>query len=388
MNNKISVLGSTGSIGTQSLEVMNSLGLGVAAISGNRNIDLLERQARRFRPELVAVYDKPSAEKLKIALGDTNTRVIGGIEGLMEAAAHRQAGTVIIAVVGMVGLKPTLEAIRCGKRIALANKETLVCAGDIVMEEAKRCHAEIIPVDSEHSAIFQCLGGGGGGGKFVKLKRILLTASGGPFRGKSIEELTDIKKEDALRHPNWSMGSKITIDSATMMNKGLEFIEAMHLFGAKPEQIEVLVHPQSIVHSMVEFEDNSILGQLGVPDMKIPIQLALTWPERVDAPSPQLNLAEVGTLSFEKPDLGAFPCLELAMKTAEKSGSAPAVMNAANEAAVELFLQDKIGFLDICAAVGAALEKLPFVENPSLGEILELDSQSRVYVREVYGKVD
>lgn len=378
MGHRISILGSTGSIGTQSLQVIDSLGLSVAAITGNRNIALLEEQARKFRPEMVAVFDEAAASLLKIALGDTGIRVIGGTEGLLEAATHSDAGTVVTAVVGTVGLKPTLAAIKEGKRIALANKETLVCAGDIVMEASRRNSAEILPVDSEHSAIFQCLGG-----DRDKLKCIWLTASGGPFRGMSRQELECIKKQDALRHPNWSMGSKITIDSATLMNKGLEFIEAMHLFALTPGQIEILVHPQSIIHSMVEFADNSIIAQLGVPDMKIPIQLALTWPDRKPSPAPELDLTRIGSMTFEKPDMEAFPCLSLAMEAARMAGSAPAVMNAANEAAVELFLKDKIGFMDIYTRVCAALEHLEYVSNPSLEEILEMDRQARVYVNNI-----
>lgn len=378
MNKKISILGSTGSIGTQSLEVIEKLGLGVAAITGNRNVELLEYQARKFKPDLVAVYDKASADKLKTLMADTDIKVYSGIEGLEAAAAHRDADTVITAVVGTIGLKPTLEAIHCGKRIALANKETLVCAGEIVMDEAKRYNAEILPVDSEHSAIFQCLGGN----ITKQLKRIFLTASGGPFRGKRRHELVGIKKEDALKHPNWDMGSKITIDSATMMNKGLEFIEAMHLFNVNPDQIEVLVHPQSIIHSMVEFADNSVIAQLGVPDMKIPIQLALTWPERTRSSSPELSLCEIGSLTFEKPDVDAFPCLKLAMDAAKKTGTAPAVMNAANEVAVELFLQDKIRFMDIFTVVTEAMNKMSFIKKPNLEQILELDSQTRLHVRE------
>lgn len=378
MGHKISILGSTGSIGTQSLDVIEALGMGVAAITGNKNIALLEKQARKFRPEMVAVCDEASAKQLEIALGDTGIRVLGGAYGLLEAAAHRDAETIITAVVGTVGLRPTLAAIKEGKRIALANKETLVCAGEIVMEASRRHNAEILPVDSEHSAIFQCLGS-----ERDKLKRIWLTASGGPFRGRRRGELEGIKKEDALKHPNWSMGSKITIDSATLMNKGLEFIEAMHLFGVTPRQIEVLVHPQSIIHSMVQFRDNSIIAQLGVPDMKIPIQLALTWPDRKPSPAPELDLAQIGSMTFERPDLEAFPCLSLAMDAAKRGGSAPAVMNAANEAAVELFLKDKIGFMDIYARVSAALEHLEHVSSPSLEEILELDSQARAYVSNI-----
>lgn len=384
MGKKISVLGSTGSIGTQSLEVIDALGLSVAAITGNRNVKLLEYQARRLKPEIVVAYDRDAAAKLKISLGDTEVRVACGDEGLIEAATCEKADIVITAVVGTVGLRPTLEAIRCGKRIALANKETLVCAGDIVMEAAREYGADILPVDSEHSAIFQCLNGDSS----KKIKRILLTASGGPFKGRSREEMETVTREDALRHPNWSMGNKITIDSATMMNKGLEFIEAMYLFDARPEQIEVLVHPQSIVHSMIEFEDNSILGQMGVPDMKIPIQLALTWPDRCVSQSPEMDFAAVGNLTFEKPDFEAFPMLRLAMDTAGRSGSAPAVMNASNEAAVELFLDSKIGFTDIYSGVSAALRDMPFVTEPNLEDILELDRSSRRYVLDYFRKAD
>ena len=326
----ISILGSTGSIGRQSLDVAEKLGLRVCALTANRNTALAEEQARRFRPEVMAMYSHAAAAELKVRLADTPVKVVAGEDGLIEAAVHPQADTVVTAVVGTVGLRPTLAAIYEKKRIALANKETLVCAGRIVMEEAKRNGAEIIPVDSEHSAIFQCLAGG------RPFRTIILTASGGPFRGMRREELMQVTVEDALRHPNWNMGPKITVDCATMMNKGLEFIEAMHLFGARPEQIRVLVHPQSIVHSMVEYPDHSIIAQMGMPDMRLPIELALTYPLRGPAVAPALDLTQVSALTFEHPDLEAFPCLGLAMEAARMRGTACAVMNAANETAVEL----------------------------------------------------
>jgi len=371
----VSVLGSTGSIGRQSLQIIRHLGLKVSSLAANSSVKLLEEQARELRPSLVAVFDEKAAADLKVRLSDTGLRVVSGMGGIIEAAAD-QSDTVITAMSGAAGLRPTLAAIELGKRIALANKETLVCAGEIVMAAARKHGAEIVPVDSEHSAIFQCLEGQ----KDRKFARIILTASGGPFRGKSREELISVKKEDALKHPNWSMGSKITIDSATLMNKGLEFIEAMHLFGASPDNIEVLIHPQSIVHSMVEFEDGAVLAQCGVPDMKIPIQYALTYPERKPSIVPAPDFTKTA-LTFFEPDLETFPCLKIAMETARIGGTAPAVMNAANEEAVRLFLEDKISFYGIYDAVSKALESIENKQNPALEEILEADRQARELVR-------
>lgn len=377
MTKVVSVLGSTGSIGTQSLMIIRHLGLRVSALAANGNIKLMEEQAREFGPPLVAVFDPKAAADLKIRLADTPVRIVSGIEGVIEAAED-SSDTVITAMSGASGLRPTMAAIERGKRVALANKETLVCAGEIVMAAAKRHGAEIVPVDSEHSAIFQCLVGQ----QDKKFSKILLTASGGPFRGKSRAELENVRKEDALKHPNWSMGRKITIDSATLMNKGLEFIEAMHLFSASPDKIRVLIHPQSIVHSMVEFIDGSVLAQCGIPDMKLPIQYALTYPERVASISPAPDFTQ-NPLAFSEPDLETFPCLKIAMQTARVRGTAAAVMNAANEEAVKLFLEDKIGFYGIYDAVASALERMGNKENAALGDILEADRQARELVRKV-----
>ena len=380
MKRSISVLGSTGSIGTQSLDVIEKLGLGVSALAANRNIELLEAQARKFSPELVAVFDEERASELEKRLSDTNISVVSGMEGLIAAAEIPSADTVITAVMGMIGLKPTIAAIRQGKRIGLANKETLVCAGNIVMAEAKKYNAEIIPVDSEHSAIFQSMAGG----KRSEVKRILLTASGGPFRGKKYDEIKNATKEAALKHPNWSMGQKITIDSASMMNKGLEFIEAMHLFGVRPDQIEVLVHPQSIVHSAVEFSDNSVIAQLGVADMRIPIQYALTYPDRMPSPAKSLDLTALSALTFEKPDMDTFKSLKLAMDTAGRKDAACAVMNGANEAAVALFLQDKIAFGEMYECVSLAVEELGGMKADTIDDVLLADEAARKFVFERY----
>ncbi len=374
MDRSISILGSTGSIGTQTIEVARDLGLKINALTGNKNIRLLEKQAREFNPQIVAAADESAARDLKILLGDTNIKVLSGIAGLEEAATILQSDTVVTAVVGTVGLKPTLAAIQMGKRIALANKETLVCAGSIVMDSAKKYGAEIIPVDSEHSAIFQCLACKNSDSE---VKKIILTCSGGPFREKDKDFLKTASRKDALKHPNWSMGAKITIDSATLMNKGLEYIEAMHLFGAAPEQIEILVHPQSIIHSMVEFCDNSIIAQLGLPDMRLPIQLALTYPQRVPGLAEELDFTQVGGLTFERPRLDVFGCLELAMKTAKIGGNKCAAMNAANEVAVGMFLEDKIGFNDIYERVNFVVDKIEFINNPTLDDIIETDRRAR-----------
>ena len=377
MERGISVLGSTGSIGRQTLDAAERLGIRVYAISANKSVNLLEEQARKLHPELVAVTDETAARDLKTRLADTPVRVVSGREGLCEAAVHPRADTVITAVMGTVGLKPTMAAIGEKKRIGLANKETLVCAGRLVMAAAKEKGAEIIPVDSEHSAIFQCLQGPG------KMNRILLTASGGPFRGMKKAELEKVTLRQALAHPNWKMGSKITVDCATMMNKGLEFIEAMHLFSARPEQIRVLVHPQSIVHSMVEFCDHSVMAQMGVPDMRLPIELALTYPERGPAIAESLDLVKAGTLTFEEPDTENFPCLALAMESARAEGMQCAVMNAANEAAVDLFIREKIGFCDIYTLVEAAVRAVSRPDG-SIDDILDADREARAFV---YGKV-
>lgn len=378
MTKAVSILGSTGSIGRQSIAAAEHLGLPVAALTANRKTDMLEQQARRLKPEFVAVYDEKAAAQLKISLADTGIRVGSGMEGLIEAATIDAADCVVTAVSGSVGLKPTLAAIDAKKRIALANKETLVCAGKIVMPRAAETGAEIVPVDSEHSAIFQCLMGR----KKGELKKILLTGSGGPFRGKSRAELEDVTPEQAVKHPNWSMGAKISVDSATMMNKGLEFIEAMHLFGVTPDDIQVVVHPQSIIHSMVELVDGTVIAQLGVPDMGLPIQLAMTYPERVDSPFERLDFATMRDLTFEAPDFEKTPCLKLAMDCAREGGTAPCVMSAANEAAVALFLQHRLGYNQIYDSVLAAVESIEIVRKPDLEAILAADEAARVFVRE------
>lgn len=380
MKQKISVLGSTGSIGLQSLEVIDRLGLSVSALSARRSTIVLEHQVRKYRPEILSLFTEEAARDMKVRLGDTDTRIVSGPEGLVEAASVESAGTVITAVVGTVGLEPTLAAIRGGKRIALANKETLVCAGEIVMKEAREHGAEIVPVDSEHSAIFQCMDANR---RDREVKNIILTSSGGPFRGKSLDELLFVTREMALKHPNWKMGLKITIDSATMMNKGLEFIEAMHLFGMPPDRIRVLVHPESIVHSMVEYTDNSVIAQMSLPDMRLPIQYALTYPERMESLAGTLDLAKIGSLTFENPDYEAFPWLALAMETARTGGTSCAVLNAANEVAVQLFLENEIPFFGIYELVYAALEAVGNKDNPTLEDILAADAEARKYVSEI-----
>ena len=378
MSRCISILGSTGSIGRQTLEVMSALGMEAAALTAHSSVKQLEEQARRFRPELAVLVDEKAAADLRVRLADTNVRVLSGMGGLTEAAAHPSADTVVTAVVGMVGLRPTLAAIREGKRIALANKETLVCAGDLVMEEAHDFGAEILPVDSEHSALFQSLQGNRDRGE---VKRLILTCSGGPFYGKKTEELQGMTREDALRHPNWSMGAKITVDSATLMNKGLEFIEAMHLYRMPPEKISILVHRESIIHSLVEYCDNAMIAQLGSADMRLPIQYALTWPRRVPGPAKELDLWNCGPLTFAHPDLDTFRCLKLALDAAKTGGTAGAILNGANEAAVAQFLAGKIRFLEIADKVQRAMETVPVIQDPSLTDVLEADAAAREAAR-------
>lgn len=379
----VSILGSTGSIGRQSLDVVRHLGLSVAALTAGTNVDRMAAQCREFQPKLAVMATEEAACKLREQISDLPVDVAWGEEGLLQAARHPDADCVITAVVGMLGLKPTLEAIRHGKRIGLANKETLVCAGELVMAEAKKYAAEIIPVDSEHSAIFQCLMGNR---ERNQVKRILLTCSGGPFYGMAPETLAHVTKEDALRHPNWKMGPKITVDCATLMNKGLEVIEAMHLYDLPLEQVDVLIHRQSIVHSLVEFRDGAVMAQLGSPDMRLPIQLAMTYPVREVCVAEPLDLTACGGLTFAKPDMEAFPCLALARDCAKKGGNACAVMNGANEEAVGLFLQDQIGFYDIYKLVKLAVEEVPYEESPDLEQILESDRLARDSVRRNYKK--
>lgn len=376
MNKCVSILGSTGSVGVQAVEVIERFGYKVQALTTNKNVRLLEEQARRLHPSVVAAYDEKAARELKTSLSDTDIKVVASKEGLIEAATVEGADTVLTSVVGMVGLLPTLAAIDAGKNIALANKESLVCAGKIVMERAKKRGVQILPVDSEHSALLQCINGE----KKQYIKKMILTASGGPFFGKTAAELASVRPEDALKHPNWKMGRKITIDCATLMNKGIEFIEAMWLYDLKPSQISIVVHRQSIVHSMVEFTDHSILAQMSVADMRLPIEYAFTWPDRDGAIIPELDLAKIGTLSFFEPDYENFKCLPIAIAAANRGGNACAVLNGANEAAVNLFLDHKIGFNGIAEAVEKAISNVTYLDSPSLEELLESDKQARVEV--------
>ncbi|MBS6533656.1 MAG: 1-deoxy-D-xylulose-5-phosphate reductoisomerase [Oscillospiraceae bacterium] len=380
MSKRISILGSTGSIGRQSLDVIAACGMEAAALTANSNAARMEEQVRQFKPELAVMMDERAAADLRVRLADTPVRVAAGMEGLLEAAELPSADTVLTAVVGMIGLRPTMAAIREGKRIALANKETLVCAGQLVMEEARDFGAEILPVDSEHSALFQSLQGCRDRGE---VRRLILTCSGGPFFGKTRTELQGVTRKDALQHPNWSMGTKITIDSATLMNKGLEFIEAMHLYQMSPEKISIVIHRESIIHSLVEYCDHGMIAQLGVPDMRLPIQYALTWPRRTGGPADPLDLCSCGPLTFAQPDLDTFRCLELALKAARTGGTAGAVLNGANEAAVALFLEDRIGFLEIADRVALALDRVPVIQEPSMTQILEADQAAREAVLSV-----
>ena len=374
MTKRISILGSTGSIGRQTLDVAEKLQIPVAALAASRNVELLEAQCRKFRPELAVLFDEAAAEELKRRLSDMNIKVAGGMDGLLAAALLDSADTVVTAVSGMIGLRPTLAAIERGKRIALANKETLVCAGELVMREAQRRGAEIIPVDSEHSAIFQCLMGCR---DRSEVRRLILTCSGGPFYGKTAAELQKVTRVDALRHPNWKMGPKITVDCATLMNKGLEVIEAMRLYGLPLDQVTAVIHRQSIVHSLVEFRDGAVMAQLGTPDMRIPIGLALTYPKREENPAPPLDLLSCPPLTFAAPDEEAFRCFRLARQAAKQGGTACAVLNGANEAAVGLFLQEKLGFPEIADAVEAALDAVPQCANMTLEAALDADRQAR-----------
>ncbi len=378
MTKTIALLGATGSIGRQTLEVVRELGLSVAALTAHTQIDLLERQARQLMPRLAVLYDEAAAQELRRRLRGTGIEVMAGEEGLLAAATLPEADTVVTAVMGSVGLKPTLAAIRQGKRIALANKETLVCAGELVMDAAAQYGAEIVPVDSEHSAVFQCLQGCRDRGE---VKRILLTCSGGPFYGRTFEELECVTAADALRHPNWHMGPKITVDSATLMNKGLEIIEAMRLYRLPVEQVQAVIHRQSIVHSLVEYRDGALLAQLGTPDMKLPIRYALTYPCRAESPDAPLDLLTCGALTFAPPDETAFPCLRLARQAARIGGTACAILNGANEAAVGLFLAGEIGFNDIPRRVERAMERVPVQYKPSLADILEADGAARREVK-------
>ena len=376
---RISILGSTGSIGKQTLDVVRQHKdkFEVVAISANSSVDLLLEQIKEFKPKYVAVYDELRAIKLKSMIpSDINIEVLSGMEGLKAISSLDEIDVLLTAIVGMIGLVPTLEAIKKGKDIALANKETLVCAGNLVMNEAKKYGVSILPVDSEHSAIFQCLNGE----KTKEIEKIILTASGGPFRGKKKEDLLNVTKNQALKHPNWSMGRKISIDSSTLMNKGLEVIEAKWLFDVEHNQIDVVVHPQSIIHSMVQFIDSSVIAQLGCPDMRLPIQYALSYPDRIECDFERLNLAKIATLTFEEPDMDTFPCLKLAYDTLKMGGTYSAVLNSANEVLVNEFLEDKIGFYDIPYYIEKTLEAHSSINNATLEDILEIDRWTRDYV--------
>jgi len=375
---KISILGSTGSIGTQALEVIknNQDLFEVVAISGNTNIELLQKQIKKFNPKYVAVYNESKAKELKNKLNNPNIKILSGMKGLIEISTIDEVDIVITSVVGTIGLLPTLNAIKVKKNIALANKETLVTAGELVMKEAKLNGVNILPIDSEHSAIFQCLQGN----TFKQVNKIILTASGGPFRGMKKKNLINVTPQDALKHPNWNMGSKITIDSATLMNKGLEVIEAKWLFDLEVSQIDVVVHPQSIIHSMVEFIDGSILAQLGLPDMKVPIQYALTYPSRVKSNMERLDFLKIRELTFEKPDTKTFPCLDLAIEALRIGGTMPAVLNAANEELVLQFLNGLITFYDIPNRIEVAMNKHTPIKNPSINDIFEVDKLTREYI--------
>ena len=376
---RISILGSTGSIGKQTLDVVRQHKdkFEVVAISANSSVDLLLEQIKEFKPKYVAVYDELSAIKLKSMIpSDINIEVLSGMEGLKAISSLPEIDVLLTAIVGMIGLVPTLEAIRNGKDIALANKETLVCAGNLVMNEAKKYGVSILPVDSEHSAIFQSLNGE----KNKEIEKIILTASGGPFRGKKKEDLLNVTKNQALKHPNWSMGRKISIDSSTLMNKGLEVIEAKWLFDVEHNQIDVVVHPQSIIHSMVQFIDSSVIAQLGCPDMRLPIQYALSYSDRIECDFERLNLAKIATLTFEEPDMDTFPCLKLAYDTLKMGGTYSAVLNSANEVLVNEFLEDKIGFYDIPYYIEKTLEAHNSISEPTVEDILEIDRWTREFV--------
>jgi len=379
MNKKVSILGSTGSIGTQALEVCEKHHMDIVALAAHSSIDMLEKQARKYSPQYVAVFSEDKYAELKERLADTAVTVLCGMEGLCKIAALEENDIVLNSVVGMVGLLPTLTAIKAGKDVALANKETLVAGGSLVMSLAEEKGVNIYPVDSEHSAIFQCLQGN----DREQLHKVILTASGGPFYGYSYEQLKGVTKADALKHPNWDMGNKITIDSATLMNKGLEFIEAKWLFGLEPEQIEIVVHRQSVVHSAVEYNDYSIIAQLGVPDMKIPIQYALLYPDRMRCPTKPLSLTDYGTLTFGKPDIETFKCLGAAIEAIKRGGAYPCLINSANEEAVKAFLNDEISFIQIGEIVSSVLDKFAFSEIESYDDVIISDKIAREYVRKL-----
>jgi len=378
MVSSVSVLGSTGSVGRQTLDIVKHLNLSVTALTAGTGVERLAQQCRQFHPRLAVMATEEGALALKKLVDDPNLEVAWGEEGLIRAATMPETDCVVTAVVGMLGLKPTLAAVKAGKRIGLANKETLVCAGDLVMAEAEKHGAQIVPVDSEHSAIFQCLMGCSDS---REVKRLILTCSGGPFFGMSRQQLQSVTKDDALKHPNWKMGPKITIDCATLMNKGLEVIEAMRLYRMGLDQVDVVIHRQSIVHSLVEFTDGAMIAQLGVPDMRLPIQFAFTYPQRQSCVAEPLDLTKCGALTFSKPDEDAFPCLALAKQCAKAGGTSCTVLNGANEEAVALFLADEIGFYDIYDRVARAVDSVPFIQNPTLDEIMEAGRLARLAVK-------
>ncbi|HQL99894.1 MAG TPA: 1-deoxy-D-xylulose-5-phosphate reductoisomerase [Ruminococcus flavefaciens] len=378
----VSILGSTGSIGTQSLEVCEKHGIKVTALAAHSSVDMLEQQARKFRPSKVCIYRDDKYSELKERLADTDIKVLSGMDGLCEIAVMDESDIVLNSVVGMVGLLPTLTAMEAGKNVALANKETLVAGGKIVTELAKKKGVTIYPIDSEHSAVFQCLQGN----KREQLSKMILTASGGPFFGYTYDQLKNVTKEQALHHPNWDMGNKITIDSATLMNKGLEFIEAKWLFDLRPDQIEIVVHRQSVVHSAVEYNDYSVIAQMGVPDMKIPIQYALLYPDRMECPTGRLSLTDYGKLTFEKPDYDTFKCLSAAIEAITRGGAYPCLVNSANEEAVRAFLHDEIKFIQIGEIVSSVLDKFEYFDINSYEDVTKADSMAREYVRSVIGK--
>ena len=375
---KIAILGSTGSIGTQTLDIVREQrDIEVVAFAAGSNITLLEQQVREFSPKLVCVFKEEAAEALKIKIADTDTKVVSGMEGLIDVAVHPESEILVTAIVGMMGIRPTVAAIQAGKKIALANKETLVTAGHIIIPLAKEYHVPILPVDSEHSAIFQSLQGNVGN----RIEKILLTASGGPFRGKSTADLAGMKVEDALKHPNWSMGRKITIDSSTLVNKGLEVMEAKWLFGVELDQIEVVVHPQSVIHSAVQYEDGAVIAQLGTPDMKLPIQYALYYPERRYLPGDRLDFGTLSQITFERPDMETFYGLKLAYEAGKIGGSLPTVFNAANERAVAMFLNREIGYLQIPEIIAGCMEMHKVIADPTVEEILQTEQETYEYIK-------
>lgn len=382
MRKKISVLGSTGSIGTQTLEIVRyNQDIEITALAAGSNVELLEKQVREFHPKTACLWDEKAAAELKVRIADLEVKVVSGLEGLIEAATEPEAQIVVTAIVGMIGIRPTIAAMEAGKDIALANKETLVTAGHIIMPLARKMGVKILPVDSEHSAIFQCIQGAGGN----KIHKILLTASGGPFRGRTREQLLHVQAEDALKHPNWAMGKKITIDSSTLVNKGLEVMEARWLFDVEMDQIQVVIQPASVIHSMIEYEDGAVMAQLGTPDMKLPIQYALYYPKRRFLPGDRLDFTKLREITFDVPDMETFPGLKLAYNAARAGGSLPTVFNAANERAVELFLQKKISYLTITDMIQAAMESHHMVNAPDVDQILETEQETYDFIREKWG---